>query len=121
MPTYCYKSRETGEVRDVMLKLSEASNTITIEGEEFERDLATELKTGSQGILRTSAKSNSLWPKKSVSAGISENQVGKDGHYKDPQARARFPHHKFDKKGNMVFNSMREYRKQTQEVGLEAP
>ncbi len=120
MPTYCYRSK-SGKVLELMLPMSEALEKISHNGVILERDLCTELKRGGPNIMRTSAKPNRLWPKKSVSAGIGAKQVGPDGRYKDPEARARFPHHRFDKSGKAVYNSMKELRRHTKDVGLEAP
>lgn len=119
MPTYLFTS-EDGETIEKVMCPADMPDEIIVDGTVFKRDLAKELRDGGPGVMRTDAKANSLWPQHSVAAGISPKQVAEDGGYTDPEARKRFPHHKFDKEtGDMKFSSMKEKRQHTKDLGLK--
>jgi hypothetical protein len=119
MPMYVFENTETGELVEKLLPMSEVENEMIFDGVKHVRNLKEEMK--GFNVNRTDAKPNSLWPKYSASCGIPPSEVSKDGHYKDPEKRRRFPEHRFNKKGRMRFGSRRQMERHMKDIGMESP
>lgn len=119
MPTYVFRNTETGELIEKQLGMSEVKDSMEIDGVLYERDLTAQIR--GFNAQRSASKANSLWPKKSISCGVPPSQVSKDGRYKDPKARRKFPNHKFDNKGRMVFDSRSQMKRHMKDIGMEHP
>ncbi len=119
MPTYCYRYVDNDELVELRLPSDEAEDIITCleTGRQMRKDFGATVR--GFGIMRTGAKPNRSWPMQSTSLGIAPDQVGRDGRYKDKDARRQYPNHKFNPKtGDAVISSQREYRRVAKDVGF---
>lgn len=115
MPIYLYKREdEGGHVEHFVQCPDDRPDTITCEdGVKAHYDFAASMGGGMAGL------EEKLWPMESSAAGVHPNQVAPDGRYRNPEARKRHPHHRFNPNtGDMVFKSMKHRRTQLNDIGM---
>jgi len=116
MPVYVYKREgEDAYVEHFVHRAKDKPKTITCEdGVKANYDFAASMSCGHRAGLEAK-----LWPQESTSAGVRASQVRSDGKYKNPEARKKHPHHRFNPDtGDMVFNSKRQRRRQLDDVEM---